>query len=212
MSNAPYQFDEVITTEADLRAIIGSPSTLVQNKVNTRLDSFQRDFIARSPFVLIASANAGGGMDVSPKGDPPGFVLALDDQTLVIPDRPGNRRADTFTNVLQNPNIALIFLIPGNQETLRVNGKARVVRDAALSQRLSVQGKAPSLLLAVHIEEAFFHCAKCVVRSRLWDEAAWPAKDDLPSLAEALIAQQGLPVSVEALQAEMEQELRDELY
>ncbi len=212
MTDSPYPFAEVIATEEDLRAIIGNPSQLVQNKINTRLDEFQRDFIAQSPFVLIASANANGGMDVSPKGDPPGFVLVLDDHTLVIPDRPGNRRADTLTNVLQDPNIALIFLIPGNQETLRVNGKARIVRDEALSQRLSVQGKAPKLLLAVHVEEAFFHCAKCVVRSHLWEQDAWPSQDDVPSLAVALITQQGLAISVEQLEADLERDKRDGLY
>ncbi|HLV36458.1 MAG TPA: pyridoxamine 5'-phosphate oxidase family protein [Spirillospora sp.] len=209
---AEYPFAEVITSEEDLRAIIGHPSKLVQNKVNTRLDEFQRDFIAQSPFILIATANAEGSMDVSPKGDPPGFVLVLDDQTLVIPDRPGNRRADTFTNIIQNPNIGLIFLIPGNQETLRVNGKARVVRDEAISQRLSVQGKAPKLMIAVHIEEAFFHCAKCAVRSNLWEQDAWPAQEDVPSLAAALIAQQQLAISVEKLQADLDEDVKTELY
>ena len=207
-----YPFAEVITTEDALREILGHPSKVVQNKVNTRLDEFQRDFIAQSPFILIATANAEGGMDVSPKGDPPGFVLVLDDHTLVIPDRPGNRRADTFTNIIQNPNVGLIFLIPGNQETLRVNGKARIVRDEAISQRLSVQGKAPRLMFAVHVEEVFFHCAKCVVRSNLWEQEAWPAKEDVPSLAEAIIAQQQLAISVEALQADLDEDARTGLY
>jgi PPOX class probable FMN-dependent enzyme len=209
---AEYQFAEVIATEDDLREILGHPSKVVQNKVNKRLDEFQRDFIAQSPFILIATANAEGGMDVSPKGDPPGFVMVLDDHTLVIPDRPGNRRADTFTNVIQNPNIGLIFLIPGNQETLRVNGKARVVRDESISQRLSVQGKAPKLMIAVHIEEAFFHCAKCVVRSQLWEQDAWPAQENVPSLAEAIIAQQQLAISVEQLQADLDQDAINGLY
>src|SRR5258705_2818538 len=127
-------------------------------------------------------------MDVSPKGDPPGFVQVLDDETLAIPDRPGNRRADTFSNVLQNPGVGLIFLIPGKLETLRVNGRARIVRDMALRERMAVQGKVPQIALVVTVEEAFIHCGKCMIRSQLWQPESWPDGDALPSQAECLVA------------------------
>ena len=128
-------FTDVVSTEAGLREVIGPPVPRSVQKEITRLDVHCRTLIAASPFVLIASSDASGRMDVSPKGDPPGFVQVLDDETLAIPDRPGNRRADTFTNILQNPGVGLLFLIPGKLETLRVNGRARIVRDAALLRR-----------------------------------------------------------------------------
>ena len=140
-------------------------------------------------------------MDVSPKGDPAGFVHVLDDHTLAIPDRPGNRRADTFTNVLQNRGVGLIFLIPGKLETLRVNGRARIVRDQVLRERLAMQGKLPQLALVVTVEQAFIHCGKCMIRSGLWDHAKWPDTRALPSQARCLIDHGNLDDSVEAVEA-----------
>jgi PPOX class probable FMN-dependent enzyme len=151
-------------------------------------------------------------MDISPKGDPPGFVRVLDDQTLAIPDRPGNRRVDTFRNLLQNPNVALLFLIPGKQETLRVSGTARIVRDLWVREPMAVAGKLPDLALIVNVREVFFHCAKCVIRSRLWDKGAWPDLADLPSLARALVDQAKLEQSPEEVQALLEKDARERLY
>src|SRR5512134_3452917 len=149
-----------MTSEADLRALMGHPSELAVRKDIGRLDEHCRAFIARSPFVLVATADARGRCDVSPKGDAPGFVLVLDARHLAIPDRPGNKRFDGMRNILENPHVGLIFLVPGREETLRVNGRATVTRDPALLARLEAAGKRPSLAIGVEVEEVFMHCAK----------------------------------------------------
>jgi PPOX class probable FMN-dependent enzyme len=204
-----YQFADVVKSEEELRAILGAPLQRSLDKSNPELDEYCREFIARSPFMLVASCDAAGNMDISPKGDPAGFVRVLDERTLLIPDRPGNRRADTMTNVLQNPNVALYFLVPGARETLRVVGRARIVRDQALRESMAINGKAPALLLAVSVQEAFFHCAKCIIRSNLWDgdEAA-----GLPSMAEMMVKHAKLSVGVEELDAEIQEAYRERLY
>jgi hypothetical protein len=206
------RFSEVITSEERLREIVGYPSKAVMDKSVTELDEYTRGFIARSPFLLIGSVNTRGKMDVSPKGDPAGFVHVLDDQTLLIPDRPGNRRADTMTNIIQNPQIGLLFLVPGNRETLRVNGRAQIVRDPELQEKLAERGKAPHLLIAVTVEEIFFHCAKCIVRSDLWNAERWPDLESLPSVAEAFIKHMNLDATVEEIQSEIEDDARNGLY
>src|SRR6185436_65129 len=170
-----------------LRAVTGWPAPRALDKENATLDVHCRAIIAASPFVLISSCDAEGRMDVSPKGDPPGFVQVLDASALAIPDRPGNRRADTYRNVLQNPRVGLLFLVPGRNETLRVNGRALIVRDAALRERMAVNGKAPSLALVVSAEEIFVHCGKCMLRARLWDREVRPDLTQLPSHARCLI-------------------------
>lgn len=207
---AASRFAEVITTEEQLREIIGHPHQAVLDKTKSQLDEYTRGFIARSPFVLIGSVNAQGKMDVSPKGDPAGFVHILDDKTLLIPDRPGNRRADTMTNILQNPQIGLLFLVPGSRETLRLNGTAQIVRDPALQAQMAQQGKIPHVLIAVTVEEVFFHCAKCVVRSDLWKAENRP--EGLPSIAEAFIKHMNLDLSVAEVEAEIEEDAQTGLY
>jgi len=211
-STMQNKFSEVITTEAQFREVLGHPSHYVIDKVVSTLDEHCRAFIAKSPFVLLASADARGDVDISPKGDPPGFVQVLDDHTLAIPDRPGNRRADPFRNILQNPKVGLFFLIPGKQETLRVSGTTMIVRDLWLRERLMMQGKIPNFALVVAIEEAFFHCAKCIIRSHLWEADHWPSLDGLPSLARAMVAHGKLAESVEALQGLIDKNAREELY
>ena len=205
-------FSEVITTEAELRAILGSPSYVAANKVISSLDEHCRAMIAASPFLLIASADAQGNLDVSPKGDPPGFVHVLDDRTIAIPDRPGNRRADTFRNIIANPKVALIFLIPGKEETLRISGKAMIVRDLWLRERMALRGKAPEFALVVSVAEAFLHCAKCVIRSGLWTEEKWPEIDNLASLARVMVAHGKLADSEEKVQEQINESYRDRLY
>ena len=175
------EFKDVITDPAQFRELMGEPPPPCVAKTIAILDRHCRAFIARSPFVLIASASARGQMDISPKGDAPGFVRVLDDKTLAVPDRPGNRRADTFTNVLENPRVGLIFFVPGKSETLRVSGSATIVRDADLRESMAARGKTPDFALAVDVEEVFFHCSKCIVRSSLWIPAGlavarWPSK------------------------------------
>lgn len=162
------EFSEVVTTEAQLRGVIGSPNHRVLRKQIASLDEHCRAFIAKSPLLLISSCDGNGNMDVSPKGDPPGFVYILDDETLAIPDRPGNRRADTFCNLLANPNVGLLFLVPGKQETLRISGTAFIVQDQWIRERMSMAAKLPEFAVIVKVKEVFFHCAKCVIRSRLW--------------------------------------------
>jgi uncharacterized protein len=206
------RFKDVLSSEAEIEAAIGRPSPRVLAKAIDRLDDLCRAFVARSPFVLVASSDGEGNFDVSPKGDPPGFVRVLDDRTLAIPERPGNRRADTFRNVLRNPRVGLIFLVPGKRETLRVGGAATVVRDADLRESMALGGKVPDLALVVSVREAFMHCQKCMVRSGLWDPASWPALDGLPSLAEAMVAHGALGIPVADMQALIDQDARSRLY
>jgi uncharacterized protein len=162
------RFRDVITTEAELRDAVGPPNRWFTAKVMTRLDHASRRFIAKSPFVVVASTGA-GGISVSPKGDVPGFVRVLDDATLAIPDRLGNRRVDTFRNVLQNPHVGLVFFVPGRRETLRAGGTALLVRDRELRDMMVANGRVPDLAMIVNVERVFFHCGKCIARSKLWD-------------------------------------------
>jgi len=172
----------VVTTEEQLRAVIGAPVPRVAEKVRPRLDPIHRDWIAAARFVALATSDASGRCDVSPKGDPAGFVHVLDDQTLVVPERPGNRRVDGYVNVLANPHVGLLFLIPGRTDTLRVNGAARVVSDAPCFDDLVVKGHRPVLALEVAVEEVFFHCSKAFMRSALWRPESWEP-DAVPSRA-----------------------------
>jgi uncharacterized protein len=179
-------FRKPVTSEAELRTLIGEPSALALAKERATLDVHCREFIARSPFLLLATSGATGQCDVSPKGDAPGFVLVLDERRLLIPDRPGNKRLDGMRNLLQNPHVGLIFLVPGVEETLRVNGRAWIVRDEDLLARCEARGKVPALGIGVEAEEAFIHCAKAFKRAGLWEPARWPALDGLASPAEML--------------------------
>ena len=175
-----------ITDEAELRAIIGTPNELVVQKVAGSLNELTRQFIERSPFVFIATTHPGGGVDVSPRGDPAGFVRILDERTLLVPDRPGNRLADTLTNLLADPSIGLLFLIPGVGDTFRVNGRAVITDDAMLLAPSSIEGSAPKLGLLVSIEEAYTQCAKALIRSDLWNPDRHVDRSELPGAGEIL--------------------------
>ena len=210
--NLRSRFRNIVQTEADLRAVIGSPTPLVVKKELSVLDRHAQQFIERSPFLIIATSGADGRLDASPKGDPAGFVRVLDDRTLAIPDRPGNRRADTFTNLLANDQIGLIFLVPGKQESLRVSGRALIVRDIELRSQLAVNAKVPELALVVDVEQVFFHCAKCVIRSGLWTPGSWPDASGLASLAETLVSAAKPDESVEQLQARIDNDAATNLY
>jgi PPOX class probable FMN-dependent enzyme len=195
-------FEDTVTTLDELRAVIRPPSELVTSKEVAAFDDYCRDFITRSPFVLIASTDGQGSIDISPKGDPPGFVQVLDDTTLAIPDRPGNHRADTFVNVVQHPYVGLIFLIPGTKNTLRVRGRATIVRDLGLRESMAINGRTPELALVVELTTAYFHCAKCIIRSELWSAehvTAAPATDEV-LLAETMVKHGELDLSVEEMQ------------
>ena len=182
------RFEEVVDTRQRLRELSKQPSFRAQNKVIDHIDDICRRFIAACPFVIVASRGADGRIDLSPKGDPPGFVAVLDDKTLAIPDRPGNHRLDTFENLITHSDVGLIFLMPGNGDTLRASGTGRIVRDSAVQARLAVGDTAPNLVLVVSVEELFMHCPKCIVRSRLWSPEHWPDRSNVPSLAEAIVA------------------------
>lgn len=182
-------FDHVVKSLEELRENVGEPSELARKKQIAALDAHCRAFIAQSPFVLLATANAAGQCDVSPKGDAPGFVQVLDDHRLFVPDRPGNRRFDGMRNILENGHVGLIFLIPGREETLRVNGRACLVRDPALLDAAIAMGKRPDVGIGVEVEEVFLHCAKAFKRSKLWQPAAWPDAAAVPSMARMLLDQ-----------------------
>lgn len=172
----------VIGTLEQLREIVGVPTPRAVAKERQRLEQVHQDWLAASPFCLIATADADGACDVSPKGDPPGFALVLDDGTLAIPERPGNRRVDGYQNVLANPRVGLLFVVPGRTDTLRVNGRGLLVSDAPFFDRMVVKGHRPVLALVVHVEQVFFHCGKAFLRSQLWEPGTWDP-EALPSRA-----------------------------
>lgn len=202
-------FREVIASEAELRAYLGEPSEVVKRKVLPALDAHCRNFIEHSPFALLGTADAGGACDVSPRGDGPGFALVLDDHTVVIPERPGNRRADTLANILHNPRVGILFVVPNVEETLRVNGRATLVRGADLLARLAVDGKPPRLAIVVDVVECFFHCAKSFKRAKLWQPDAWPARSELPTLGQIIHDQVPIPGrTLDEAEASIEQSYR----
>ncbi len=174
--------DEFKTVESadELREILGPVSERARTKVRPELHEFDRQWLAASPFCLMASSDADGACDLSPKGDPPGFTIVLDSRTIAIPERPGNRRADSFHNILQNGQVGLLFFIPGRGDTLRINGRASLLRDAPFFDQLVVNGHRPALALLVQIEEVFFHCSKAFLRSGLWESESWNP-DAVPS-------------------------------
>lgn len=186
-------FNQTIETEEELRSIIGFPSQLIRNKVITYLDEHCVNFISKSPFLVISTADDAGYCDSSPKGDNPGFVLVLDEKHLIIPERPGNKKIDSMRNILSNPRIGLLFIIPGMEETLRVNGKAAIVKDEELLEKMKFKGKKPLLGIGVEVEECFIHCAKAFKRSNLWQASFWPDKKTLPSASEILSDHSKIP-------------------
>lgn len=192
-----------ITTEAELRdAIGGLPNRRAATKVRSDLQPIQAEWLKASPFCVIATCDADGNCDASPKGDPAGnLIYVLDPRTIVIAERPGNKRADGYLNILSNPRVGILSLIPGRQDTLRINGRARLVRDAPFFADLQVRGKRPLLALVVHIDQVFFHCAKSFMRSRLWDPSSWPAPEALPSVAALCKLVQDTPETLQELEA-----------
>lgn len=215
MVQAPtrHPFTEVIDSQAALRELLGEPSETVIKKQLPLLDRHCRAFIALSPMLYLGTTSADGKCDVSPRGDAPGFVLVLDEQTLVIPDRPGNKRIDSLRNIVDTGSVGLLFSIPGVEETLRINGRACLTREPQLLERLAARGKVPTLAIGVTVEEAFLHCAKAFKRSRLWDTTTWPKRTALPTLAEMIHDQINLPgATVETLEASIAESYAKRLY
>lgn len=179
----PVTLHEPLTSSAALRALLGEVYEGNVNKVKSRLDAHCLQFIALAPLLFISSSNRLGQCDVSPKGDVPGFVHALSDTQLAIPDRKGNRRADTLMNILDNSQVGLLFVIPGMTETLRVNGVATLYTDPDLLELLAREGKRPQVALVVETREVYLHCGRSLLRAGLWDSATWPTQEALPSAA-----------------------------
>ena len=192
-----------ITTEAELRdALGGFPSGRSVSKERTFLHPLQIEWLKTSPFCVLATSDAEGNCDASPKGDPAGQLIhVLDPRTIVIAERPGNKRADGYLNILANPHVGVLSLIPGRNDTLRVNGLARLVRDAPYFDDLAVKGKRPVLAIEIAIVQVFSHCAKAFMRSGLWDQSAWPSVEDMPSVAALCKAVQDTPETLEELEA-----------
>jgi uncharacterized protein len=178
--------DRVVTTECELRDLYGRPGERAVLKERTTLDDACRAFIAHAPFLVMGTAGADGRCDVSPKGDAPGFVVVLDERRLLVPDRPGNNRLDGMRNILENGHVALLFFIPGREDTLRVNGRATIVRDESLLERLTVTGKRPATALLVDVEQCFLHCPRAFKRAGLWQPERWPDASAVPSMQRIL--------------------------
>jgi uncharacterized protein len=202
---------DVIEDAEQLRAAYGAPGDRSVKKQLSRLDKHCRDFIARSPFVVIASADPEGHCDASPKGDAPGFVRVIDDATLLIPDRLGNNRVDTLGNLVERPGIGVIFFVPGINETLRVNGRAQITADPELLEPLAVNGKVPRSGILISAEEVYFHCGKALIRSDLWNPDKHVKRSDFPSLGRILADQIG-GMSVEEAERATAESYRTRLY
>jgi PPOX class probable FMN-dependent enzyme len=202
----------LIENEAALRAVIGEPGDRARRKQLPKMDRYAREFIGRAPMAMLATTGGDGSTDVSPRGDGPGFVIVLNDGQFAIPERPGNRRADSYINILQNGGVGLLFLIPGMEETLRVNGRARLVQDAPWFDEMVVQGKRPILAIVVDVEQVYFHCAKAFRRSRLWEQATWPDRSTLPTLGQILKDQVNLEKSVAEVDCDLEEAYAKTMY
>jgi len=215
MPDSPASDPYAIDDEEGLRALHSPTHPLAVQKAIASLDRHCKDFIARSPFLTLGTQGPDGRADVSPRGDPPGFVTVIDDKTIAIPDRPGNNRLDSLSNILANPSVGLLFLIPGYDDTLRVNGKARLTRDPALLAAMTVDNRQPKLAIVVEVDEAFLHCAKAFRRSKLWDPAARQDRKEMPSLARMILDQTvGAPPKeeMEKIDAELEEDYKKSLY
>jgi PPOX class probable FMN-dependent enzyme len=199
-----YQPMMRITDCAEVQALLGPPMPNQVKKVIDHIDEHCRAWIARTPFIVLSSIGATGAMDVSPKGDQPGFVRVLDEHTLAIPDRPGNHRGDTLRNVLENPNVAIVFIVPKRREVVRVNGMASLAKDPDLLGQMAVYGKLPNLAIVVRVREAFFHCGKSIIRSGLWEPERWGPVDGLPTYAQAIKDHAASADTVETIQARID--------
>lgn len=200
-----------LTDPVQLREHYGEIHQLALRKVQTRLDRHCRDFIALSPFLVLATADADGRVDASPRGDAPGFVQVLDDVTLLVPDRPGNNRVDSFGNIVSHPGVGLLFMVPGLNETLRVNGAARIITEEALLTPAVAQGKMPRAGLLIDVQEAFFHCGKALIRAHLWDAERHLPRGSFPSIGRIIAEQTGACAAEEADRA-VEHNYRTGLY
>lgn len=202
-----------ITNLAALRAIVADPPRLIAEKGIDHVDAASRRFLEASPFFLLATTGADGSVDVSPRGDPAGQVLVLDEgRSVAFADRPGNHRLDSFRNILEHPQVGMLFLVPGRDHTLRINGRARILADPPFAADFVVRGRTPRLAVVVEIEELFLHCAKAFLRSSLWDPASWPSGKDVPSAGRIAKSQSGTHVPAAAIDAALRVDARTNRY
>lgn len=212
MATAGIEFNDIVRTRDELRELCGAPSERAAGKVIDHIDPYCARYIEASPFVVVGTRGRDGLLDLSPKGDPAGFVEILDAKTLAIPDRPGNRRFDGFGNLIDDPAVSLLCVIPGHNDTLRVAGEGLVVRDQWLRDRLAFNGRAPDLALVVRVREAYTHCSKCMIRSGMWKPERWPDRGGLPSLAEAVKAHAESSAPVAEIEQVLARDYKDRLY
>ncbi|CAM3617999.1 pyridoxamine 5'-phosphate oxidase family protein [Cytobacillus oceanisediminis] len=211
MIDAVYK--KVINSEEELRSLLGTPSRTAANKIIHKLDHHCREFIGKSPILFLSTADSAGKCDTSPRGDAPGFVHILNDHSFVIPERPGNKRVDSLLNILSNPYIGTLFVIPGLEETLRINGRAKIIRDSEILEQMAAQGKNPILGIAVEVEECYIHCAKAFKRSKLWDQGEWLDKKDLPKPSQILADHVNLPdLDSDKIKAALQESYEKRLY
>jgi PPOX class probable FMN-dependent enzyme len=204
--------NEHVTDTTALREIIDEPMALAATKEMPALDKHCRRFIELSPFLCLSSMSASGKADVSPRGDPPGFVKVLDEKTVLIPDRKGNRRLDTMRNILEQPSVAVIFFVPGIEETLRLNGKASITRNPALLEDMAVQGQAPALGIRIEIDTVFFHCAKALKRSRLWEPETRIERGDFPRYGQIIKDQRNPGGTADEIEDYIQTNYKTEMY
>jgi hypothetical protein len=201
-----------ITSEAELREIFDEPSGLAVEKVTDHIDEQSARVLRASPFFLLATSSVSGECDVSPRGDPPGSVLILDEHTFAFGDRKGNRRLDSMLNIVAQPKVGLLFLVPGMNETIRVNGTATIVRDPPYGDLLTVKGHRPEIAIEVRVEQLYMHCAKAFVRSSLWRADSWPERRELPTGGQLIRAASGASTPVEALDKALDEGTRTRQY
>lgn len=199
-----YTPKQVISSTEEIRSILGEVYYSQDTKCIDHIDAHCRAWIERAPLVVVASMSGSGQLDVAPKGDPAGSFKVLDEQTLAIPDRPGNNRADTLINIIENPRIGLMFVIPNRREVLRVSGSAQITTDPDLVESMTVNGKSPKLVILVHVEEAMFHCGKAFIRAKMWEPEKWQSVAGLPTYAQTLIDHGKLTIATEDLQKGIE--------
>lgn len=206
-------FKQIVSTEDELREITGQPGAVINKKVIDHIDDHCRDFIGKAPFLTIGTTNGEGSTDVSPRGDAPGFVHIIDEKHIIIPERPGNRRMDSIINIFSHPYVGVLFFIPGLGETLRVNGKACIIKDEKLLEPMTVQGKRPLLGIGIQVEECFIHCAKAFIRSGLWKPDTWETKENLPNPAQILKDHIQLPeLETKAIEEDLKLAYKHTLY
>lgn len=208
---SPRPDAHTVSTIAELIEIVGEPTESIANKQTNFLTPLLIEFLQKSPFFLLATAHADGTCDVSPRGDPSGAVHVLDNRTIALPERLGNRRIDSMKNILTNPNVGLLFMIPGVDETVRINGSARITSDPDILATMSMQGKLPNVVIVVEVEEVFTHCARSILRSRLWNPESWPDPSTIPTLVAMMAEQKNLTPPDESLGKRIE-EYRSRLY